>query len=352
MMRIVVTMPQPTSCRLALISNVPSSFILRPIRLASGNAPNMPFLCAPAATPTPRRMRPRPAGRARRMAQSKATDAALEALAHARVAERQAGDEVGVEGLDHVLEAELDRVEPQRGRHPVHVDLRGRRHLRGAPPASGAPDRRVGEHGAALVLVVRHPVDLGDLLAHVDGVVRRARRVGAGVQRGRGLEVEQVTLESTGGADSRGGGRPDHGRHHALLAVEEELHGTAGGVRQEGAHGLDDVLGLAPERPAHGHLDDAQAVVLHVEKLRDDGPRCVHTLARGPDGHAAGAVTLGDADVRLQGRVMHARRGGGRRHDQRALEIRTRALVDLVLVDDVADRVDGECVRGPARRRS
>ena len=52
---IVVTTPQPGSCRLALSSKVPSSFILSDMLLASGKAPNMPFLCAPAATPTPRR---------------------------------------------------------------------------------------------------------------------------------------------------------------------------------------------------------------------------------------------------------------------------------------------------------
>ncbi len=102
--------------------------------------------------------------------------AALEALAHARVAERQSGHEVGVEGLDHVLEAQLDRVQPQSGRHPVHVDLGRRGDLRGAPAAGGAPDRRVREHGAAQVLIVRHPIQLGDLLTHVDGVVRRAAR--------------------------------------------------------------------------------------------------------------------------------------------------------------------------------
>ena len=73
MIFIVVTTPQPGSCRLALSSNVPSSFILSDMLLASGKAPNMPFLWAPAATPTPRRRRPRPAGRARRAAQSKAT---------------------------------------------------------------------------------------------------------------------------------------------------------------------------------------------------------------------------------------------------------------------------------------
>ena len=97
MIFIVVTMPQPTSCRLALSSNVPSSFILRPMRLASGKAPNMPFVrpggdadAAPEAAP------PGGAGPARSPVESHG--AALEALAHARVAERQAGDEVGVEG--------------------------------------------------------------------------------------------------------------------------------------------------------------------------------------------------------------------------------------------------------------
>ena len=52
---ITVTMPQPTSCRLAPSSKVPSSFIFSVMLLASANLPNMPFLWAPQATPTPRR---------------------------------------------------------------------------------------------------------------------------------------------------------------------------------------------------------------------------------------------------------------------------------------------------------
>ena len=278
--------------------------------------------------------------------------AALEALAHARVAERQAGHEVGVEGLDHVLEAELDRVEPQRGRHPVHVDLGGRGHLRGAPAAGGAPDRRVREHGAALVLVVRHPVELGDLLAHVDGVVRRARRVGAGVQRGRGLEVEQLAVRRAGGADGRGqvAGRTMVAIMHSSRS-RRSLTGRRVACARKAQTGSMMYSVLPPNDPPMGTLMTRTRWYSMCEQLRDDGARGVHALARGPDGHAAGAVALGDADVRLERGVVDARRAGGRGDDHGALEVRALALVDLVLVDDVAAGVDGHVRPGPARRR-
>ena len=140
-----------------------------------------------------------------------------------------------------------------------------------------------------------------------------------------------------------------HRRDHALLAVEQQLDRPPRRVGEERADGLDDVLGLAAERPAHGHLDHAHAVVLEVQQLGDDGARRVHALAGGPDGHAAGAVALGDAHVRLERRVVDARRARRGRHGDGALEVRALAPLDLVLVQEVAALVDGRRAVGERR---
>ena len=59
----------------------------------------------------------------------------------------------------------------------------------------------------------------------------------------------------------------------------------------------------------------------------------VGALARGPHRHAAGAVALRDAHVRLQGGVVDARRAGGARHEHGAGRVRALAALDLVLVE-------------------
>ena len=51
-----VSEPQPTSCRLAQSTTLPSSFIFSVMVLKSGKSGvRMPFLCAPQARPTPTR---------------------------------------------------------------------------------------------------------------------------------------------------------------------------------------------------------------------------------------------------------------------------------------------------------
>ena len=194
------------------------------------------------------------------------------------------------------------------------------------------------------MVVVRQAVELRRLLAHVDRVVGCARRVGPGVEGRRGLEIEEHAVGGAGAADGRRGGRTGHRGDHAFFAIEQELDRAPGLARHERGDRLEDVFGLAAERAAHGHLDDPDAVVFQPEQLGDDGARGVDALACRPHGHPARAVALRHAHVRLERRMMDPRRGRRRRDDDGSRQVRPLSHLGLVLVGQVAARMDAHVV--------
>ena len=95
-----------------------------------------------------------------------------------------------------------------------------------------------------------------------------------------------------------------------------------------------------PPNDPHGDLDHAHLAVAKTEEVGDDGPGAEHALCGAPDGELAALVLAGDAEVRLERRVMHARSAHGRGdgHDVVAA-LRRPGLVDE-LVHQIAAGMD------------
>ena len=291
-----------------------------------------------------------PAARSTRSRQPNASAPRVQALSHPRVAERHPGERVHVVRLDQIAQAQFDGIGAQVARQEVQRDLHGRADLGGAVSPGASGDRRGRVRDAAVVAVPRHPVEPQQLVRHHLGVVRRAARVGAGVEEGVGVHSPEHAVRAGGQREAGGGGAPDHRGVDALLPVERQTDGAPETQGEKRGDRLQDELLLAAEGAAHGQLDDAHAIVGEAEQVRDDHPRAEHALRRAPDGQLAGRVVVGDAGVRLERGVVDARRRDGGREDE-VLRLR-RDLVPgdhVELVHQVAARVDRR--RAVAQRR-
>ena len=120
-------LPQPTSCRLALKATLPSSFIFSAIVLKSGKLGRQDAVLVGAAGHAHADAVPLVAARgAQALAPAEGLGAALEALAHPRVAQRHPGQGVDVVGSHQVLQAQVDGIDAELAGDLVEGDLHRR----------------------------------------------------------------------------------------------------------------------------------------------------------------------------------------------------------------------------------
>jgi hypothetical protein len=202
-----------------------------------------------------------------------------------------------VAGLERVQQAQLDRVDVQRGSELVHLRLGGEARLYGAE-AAHRPARRI-------VRVDRRRVDerIRNLVRpdRERGRVRRdgGRRGGVRAAVEQDLHANVHELPLAGGAvlapDARG--MPVHVAGERLLAVVDDLHRAVGVQREQCAMHLHRQVLATAERAADPGEMDPHLVERQTETRRHLRPVDVQPLRRDVDVDAAFAVR--DREPRL-----------------------------------------------------
>ena len=229
-------------------------------------------------------------------------------------------------GLERVQEAQLDRVDVERGREPVHLRLGREARLHGAE-AAHRPARRV-------VRVDGEPVDL-DVLDRVRTDRERAR---VRDDRGRARGVRAAVHEDPHpdgdepAVARRAVLRPDPRgmavdvADERLLAVVDDLHRPVRAQSEQRGVDLHREVLAAAEGAADAGEVDPHLVGLEVEARRDLVSVDVQPLRGDVDVDATLAVRDRDAGLGAEER--------------------------LVLLADVVDALDGDVRRPPRDRRA
>ena len=217
-------------------------------------------------------------------------------------------------GLHHVHQPERQRVEAQLVGDALHVAFQREEALRHAVAAVGAGGRLVGVDDIGLEADVRlavgalvRRVERHRLVAGVAGDGQRVVAVGAGVAEHAHLVGHHPPVFHDAGAHAddhrvaRGAG------HELLFAGVLQLHRPAGGDGQVRADVLDHHLLLVAEPAADARFDDADALDRQPQHRRQDAAGVERHLRAGADHQAVILIPVGDADERLDRRLLHPR---------------------------------------------
>ena len=204
-----------------------------------------------------------------------------------------------------VLEPELQRVQVQLARDPVHLRLEREVPDRHAEAAHGATTAcgwctrttsRCGRSGC-----VYGP---GHVRGGLGGRVRAVARVRAGVGVERDLAGDDRPVVHHAVLDVDALGRARGGDLHLLVAVVDVLDRLARLHRGDAGDRLDDHVDLAAEPAADRAADDLQLAERHVEDERRVVEREERRLRVGVDLQAAVVPGLDDAARRLRRRLL------------------------------------------------
>jgi len=217
-------------------------------------------------------------------------------------------------GLQHVHQPEPQRVQPQAARDALHMTFERVEALRHAVAAIRAGRRRVGvDHvrdetdvglriRAFVGRIKRHGLVAG-VAGHSEGMVAVCARV---AQHAHFVRHDPPVGHDTGAHGdahrvARGAGE------ELLLARILHLDRPPGCDGQVRADVLDQHFLFVAKAAADARLDDPDTFDGQAEHRREDAPRMERHLRARPDDQPVILVPVGDADHRLDGRLLHLR---------------------------------------------
>jgi len=213
-------------------------------------------------------------------------------------------------GLQGVLQAELQGIQPQGPGDALHVDLDGEEALGDAVAAEGAGGRGVGvdhigvEADAGLALLIP-----GRIQGHglVPGVARHRQgmaAVSSGVRKHNHLIGHDGPIPLHAGAQPDAHRVPGASGGELLLPGPLQPHRPPRGDGEVGGDVLDQHLLFASEAAADPRLDHPDPLRGEAEHRRQDPPHVEGNLGGSADHQAVVLIPVGDHHVGLQAGLL------------------------------------------------